>query len=74
MNFIQATMMRLIYISDADWVTAQTRERLGRELDAQEEQYRERLTKARKKEAEMKKRMKARVIKRPVGSIGCCVF
>lgn len=74
MNCIQATLMKLSHISDSDWVAIQTRERLGKELDAQEELYRERLAKARKKEAEIKKQMKARAIKRPVGSIGCYFF
>jgi hypothetical protein len=48
-----------------DWVIAQTRERYMRELEADEKEYEERLTNARKKEAAMKKAM-ARVTKKTV--------
>ncbi|KAK0201976.1 helicase C-terminal domain-containing protein [Desarmillaria ectypa] len=47
-----------------DWVTAHTRERLRRDLEAQEIEYEDRLAKARKKEAEMRKMARARVSKK----------
>jgi len=49
-----------------DWVIDQTRERLRRELEADEREYEVRLEEARKREAAMKKMAAARVIKRKV--------
>ncbi|KAI0057841.1 DNA repair helicase [Artomyces pyxidatus] len=47
-----------------DWVIAQTQDRLRRELDADEQEYEERLAKARKREEALKKMSAARVRKR----------
>ncbi|RDB17932.1 ATP-dependent DNA helicase CHL1 [Hypsizygus marmoreus] len=47
-----------------DWVVEQTRERVRRELEADEQEYEERLIKARKREAAMRKTFKARVVKK----------
>ncbi|PCH35736.1 DNA repair helicase [Wolfiporia cocos MD-104 SS10] len=47
-----------------DWVLAQTVERRRRELEVEEREYAERLAKARKKEAEIRKLAKARVRKK----------
>lgn len=49
-----------------DWVMEQTKERLRRELEADEREYEERLRKARKREAAAKKAALARVRKKPV--------
>lgn len=48
------------------WVKAQTLERHRRELEAEEAEYEERLAAARRKEAAMKKKAKAKVNKKPV--------
>lgn len=49
-----------------DWVMEQTKERLRRELEADEREYEEQLKKARKREAAAKKAALARVRKKPV--------
>jgi chromosome transmission fidelity protein 1 len=49
-----------------DWVIEQTRERVKREMEADEREYEERLAQARKREAAMKRMAKARVVKKPV--------
>ncbi len=51
---------------DSDWVAAQTRERLRRDMEDQENEYEERLAKARKKEVELRRMARARVSKKPV--------
>ncbi|KAF9073981.1 helicase C-terminal domain-containing protein [Rhodocollybia butyracea] len=48
---------------DSDWVSMQTRDRLRRELEAEESEYEQRLAKARRKEAQLKN--KGRVLKKP---------
>ena len=53
-------------VAGPDWVLAQTVERRRRELEAEEREYIERLAKARKKEAEIRKLAKARVRKKQV--------
>ncbi|PBK75042.1 DNA repair helicase [Armillaria solidipes] len=50
---------------DSDWVAAQTRERLRRDMEDQENEYEERLAKARKKEVELRRMARARVSKKP---------
>ncbi|OBZ69839.1 ATP-dependent RNA helicase CHL1 [Grifola frondosa] len=47
-----------------DWVLAQTLDRRRREMEMEEREYAERLTKARKKEEEMRRLAKGRVCKR----------
>lgn len=49
-----------------DWVLAQTLERKRRLLEAEELEYAERLTRARKKEALMRKAARGRVWKKAV--------
>jgi hypothetical protein len=51
-----------------NWVIEQTRERMRREMEADEREYEERLAQARKREALMKKMAKARVVKKTVGA------
>ncbi|KAI0937761.1 hypothetical protein AcW1_003835 [Taiwanofungus camphoratus] len=51
--------------SGPDWVLAQTLDRRRRELEADEREHSERLAKARKKEAAMRKLANSRVRKRP---------
>ncbi|KAF8650145.1 hypothetical protein AX16_005380 [Volvariella volvacea WC 439] len=46
------------------WVIEQTRQRIMRELEAEEQEYQERLQKARKKEAAMRRMAQARVVKK----------
>ncbi|KAH9949242.1 DNA repair helicase [Amylocystis lapponica] len=53
-----------------DWVLAQTVDRRRRELEAEEREYAERLSAARKKEAAMRKLANARVRKRPRTAAG----
>ncbi|KAF9462983.1 helicase C-terminal domain-containing protein [Collybia nuda] len=48
-----------------DWVIEQTRERVRRELEADERDYEDRLRKARNREALIKRKANARVVKRP---------
>lgn len=48
---------------DSDWVSMQTRDRLRRELEAEESEYEQRLAEARRKEAQLKN--KGRVLKKP---------
>lgn len=55
-----------ILIVAPDWVVDQTRQRLIRELEAEEQETRDRLIKARKREEAMRKMSKARVKKRQV--------
>ncbi|KAF9026117.1 DNA repair helicase [Hymenopellis radicata] len=50
---------------ETDWVAVQTRKRIQREYETKEHDYNERLAKARQKEMELKKQMKARVVKKP---------
>ncbi|KIY70584.1 DNA repair helicase [Cylindrobasidium torrendii FP15055 ss-10] len=50
---------------EEDWVAKQAREQLVRELDDQEQRYRERLAAARRREEELKRKLNARVVKRP---------
>lgn len=50
-------------------MAVQTRKRIQREYEAKEHEYNERLAKARQKEMELKKRMKARVVKKIVSKI-----
>jgi chromosome transmission fidelity protein 1 len=52
-----------------DWVVEQTRERVRREMEADEQEYEERLAQARKREAAMKRIAKARVVKKAVGAL-----
>lgn len=47
-----------------DWVIEQTRERVRREMEADEHEYEERLAQARKREAAMRRMTKARVVKK----------
>lgn len=61
------------FLPDNDWVTAQTRERYRRELEADEKELDERLARARKKEAVLRNIAKAKVIKKPVCSSFQCV-
>jgi chromosome transmission fidelity protein 1 len=56
------------YHSAKDWVIEQTRERMKREMEADEREYEERLAQARKRETLMKKMAKARVVKKTVGA------
>jgi chromosome transmission fidelity protein 1 len=49
-----------------DWVTIQTRERYMREMAADEREYEERLTRARKNEAALRKMASARANKKSV--------
>lgn len=51
-----------------DWVLAQTVDRRRRELESEEREYMERLGKARKKEAAMRKAANNRMRKRQVRS------
>ena len=52
-----------------EWVIEQARERVRRELEADEREYEERLAQARKREVLMKKMAKARVVKKTVGTL-----
>jgi chromosome transmission fidelity protein 1 len=51
-----------------DWVIEQTRERIMKQLEADELAYQERLLSARKREESMRRAARARVMKRPVWS------
>jgi chromosome transmission fidelity protein 1 len=52
-----------------DWVVEQTRERVRREMEADERAYEDRLAQARKREDAMKRMAKARVVKKTVGTL-----
>lgn len=49
-----------------DWVVEQTRERIRRQLEADEQAYQERLLAAKKREESIRRKAHARILKRPV--------
>jgi hypothetical protein len=54
-----------------DWVIEQTRERIKRQLEADELAYQKRLLAARKREEVMRRAARARVLKKPVWFVVC---
>ena len=56
-------------VAELDWVTAQTMERKQKQLEAEDEEYAQRLAKARQREAMIRKAAKARVRKRMVCAV-----
>lgn len=63
----------LILVQVKEWVIEQTRERIGRQLEADELAYQERLLAARKREAAMRRAARARVLKKPVWFMAYCI-
>ena len=60
-------------LSGPDWVVAQAVERRKRELETEDQEYEEKLAKARKTEARLRKLARTRVTKKPVRPNLACI-
>ena len=65
----QMTYINVYESTAPEWVISQTRDRLRRELEADEREYEERLAAARKREEIQRRKFFARSVKRQV----CCL-